>query len=126
MKNLESARIELKQKNYNTIINSALSEVSEISSEIIQMYSEAKKAETENKLKEKLKEQYTTTMINSDSNSTNNNNIQKHETAKYKYRAILTILFLEAYEKSKKSPNNQNINHQMKEYEEELKSLDSK
>lgn len=124
MKNLENARKKLKQKNYYIIINSALSKVSDISSEIIQMYSEAKQAGNENKLKEELKKQYTTTKINLASNPTPNN-IQSHENAKYKYRAILTILFLEAYEKSEKSPNNENIQKQKEEYEKELKSLDS-
>ena len=122
LKKLENARKGLEQKNYNTIINSALSKVSDISSEIIQMYSEAKQAGNENKLKEDLKEQYTETTINSDSNPTN---IQSHENAKYKYRAILTILYLEAYEKSEKRPNNENIQKQKEEYEQELKSLDS-
>lgn len=88
------------------------------------MYSEAKQAGNENKLKEELKKQYTTTKINLASNPTPNN-IQSHENAKYKYRAILTILFLEAYEKSEKSPNNENIQKQKEEYEKELKSLDS-
>ena len=55
MKNLENTRKELEQRNYNTIIHSALSKVSDISSEIIQMYSEAKHNKTENELKEDLK-----------------------------------------------------------------------
>ena len=115
LKNFENAREGLEQKNYNTIISSALSKVSDISSEIIQKYSKAKQDGTENQLKEDLKKQYTNT----------NTNTNIHEKAKYKYRAILTILYLEAYEKSENNPNNENIQKQKEEYEKELKNLDS-